>query len=1176
MKSVPSSARRARRLVFWLSLSLLVAAGFAFGTHGERQIVSAQAAPADGKRAPFVPGRVLVRFRTDAQARAAEQSVAALATAGNTETQARVERFAGSDLVKGLRLVHVAPDATLQAVAALNERPDVLYAHPDHLRYLSRTPNDTRYSTLWGLKNTGQNILGSGTGLPGADIKAEQAWDITTGSNDVVVGVIDTGIDINHVDLAANIWHNPGEVAGNGVDDDGNGFVDDTTGWNFNPCTTQGAGANCGDNNVLGNGAIHGTHVAGTIGASGNNGAGVVGVNWQVKLMPLKIFLGNSTTTSAVINAYAYAKKMRDLWDTTGGAQGANLRVLNNSYGGPEFDLSERDGIIALNPKILFVVAAGNNGDSNDMSPEYPANYDAPNIISVASTTNTEDLSSFSNYGAQSVHIAAPGSSILSTIPNNAYDFLSGTSMATPHVSGAAALLLAAYPNMTTAQLRGALLFSGDLTTAASSTIYSHRRLNVYQALLSAGEQDTSAPAAPFNFRITAQTGRSISLAWTAPGDNGNTGQATLYELSFVDPNTNRRIFLGTQLPQSAGTGESATVTIPFRHATGQLTLKALDNVGNESATASVAVALDPALVDPYVPTESAPQSLTTDTSGALNFRFDDAFRTYNFPNGFSFPFYGQTYTTATISTNGILYFGGQPDSNDLPSLVSTFNNLRAVAGMWDDLRTDSTGGDVFVTQPAPDRLVFRWEGRTFNILTDADSGFPFKFEIELRTDGTIQMRYGSGTSGLNTMLHPVVGVSGGAPEAYVSATHTSDRSQVVIIALTNADTITYTPQSTTPPTVQFNSTGVSVDEAAGSVTLQVTRQGSTTSAATVGYQTIDNPAEIRCDDQLNNQGAAYARCDYSTAIDTIQFGAGEATKSITIPIIDDGHWEGAETFQVALVNPSAGLNLSAPATMTVTILPSDAPATPNPIFNTPFFVRQHYLDFLSREPEAGEPWSNVLNNCSDVNNNPNCDRLTVSAAFFGSPEFRLKGFYVFRFYRVAFNRLPQYAEIIPEMRQVTGATEAEVYAKKAAFSNAFTQRTEFATNYGGLSNAQYVSALLGRYNLTSITTTDPQNPDTGVKVTLTNAQLANQLTAGTLTRAQVLRAIADSDQVSGAEFNQAFVAMQYYGYLRRTPEPSGYQAWLNYLTANPSDFRTMVNGFMNSQEYRLRFGTAQ
>ncbi|MDT7541210.1 MAG: hypothetical protein QOE33_1114, partial [Acidobacteriota bacterium] len=191
------------------------------------------------------------------------------------------------------------------------------------------------------------------------------------------------------------------------------------------------------------------------------------------------------------------------------------------------------------------------------------------------------------------------------------------------------------------------------------------------------------------------------------------------------------------------------------------------------------------------------------------------------------------------------------------------------------------------------------------------------------------------------------------------------------------------------------------------------------------------------------------------------------------------------------------------------------------------------------------------------------------------SQEFQLKGLFVFRFYKVAFNRLPLYSEIIPDMASVTGTTTAELQAKKGAFTNAFAQRQEFKTAYDGLTNQQFVDTLMNRYGIAQITTPDPATPDGTTKITLTRADLVTRLNAGTLTRAQVLRAIADSDQVGTTEFNPAFVAMQYFGYLRRDPEPQGYANWLATINANPADFRSMVNGFMNSQEYRLRFGPA-
>ncbi|MFL6212032.1 MAG: Calx-beta domain-containing protein [Pyrinomonadaceae bacterium] len=388
----------------------------------------------------------------------------------------------------------------------------------------------------------------------------------------------------------------------------------------------------------------------------------------------------------------------------------------------------------------------------------------------------------------------------------------------------------------------------------------------------------------------------------------------------------------------------------------------------------------------------------------------------------------------------------------------------------------------------------------------------------------------------------------------------------------------TLTLDGTTPAaTVQFSAPGYSFSEGATSAPIVVTRTGDTTGTATVVFATADNTAAVPCS-TIN--GTAYARCDYATTVDTLTFAPNVTSKTINIPLINDAYVEGNETAQLTLTNP-AGATLGAQQTATLTITDNDAGSAANPIFSAPFFVRLQYLDFLSREPDTPgfNAWLNVLNGCPDVNNiDPNsasagCDRILVSSSFFGSQEFQLKGFFVFRFYKVAFNRLPQYTEIVADMRSVTGSTAQEVFTKKAVFSNTFTQRPEFTNLYGPLSDANYVAALMGRYGLNSITTPDPAAPDGTNKVTLTTANLTSQLSAGTLTRAQVLRAIADSDQVNTLEFTNAFVGMQYYGYLRRTPDTPGFNAWFNYLTANPTDFRTMVNGFMNSQEYRLRFG---
>ncbi|HEY0081486.1 MAG TPA: Calx-beta domain-containing protein, partial [Pyrinomonadaceae bacterium] len=378
---------------------------------------------------------------------------------------------------------------------------------------------------------------------------------------------------------------------------------------------------------------------------------------------------------------------------------------------------------------------------------------------------------------------------------------------------------------------------------------------------------------------------------------------------------------------------------------------------------------------------------------------------------------------------------------------------------------------------------------------------------------------------------------------------------------------------------IGFTQANYGYGEGDGRATFTITRTGDTSGAVTVNYRTTDSDLfTVGCADPASNGGGAYARCDFATTVGTLSFAPGELSKTVTVPILDDAHDEGTEIFRLELSNPAGtGTTLGALSVATVTLSDNDAATGANPVTNSnSFFVRQQYLDFLSREPEAGEPWSGVLARCANIFTGPSvvtdCDRIAVSQAFFGSPEFRLKGFYAFRFYKLAFNRLPEYTEIVSDMSFVAGATEAEVNARRAQLAEAFTAHPHFQMAYGGLTNGQYVAALLGRYGLSSVTTPDPANPDSNTRVTFTGEGLLNHLDANFMTRAQVFRAIADSDQVQTVEFNSAFVAVQYYGYLRRTPEPAGYQDNLNALQRGVSP-REMVNAFLNSAEYRLRFG---
>jgi len=363
------------------------------------------------------------------------------------------------------------------------------------------------------------------------------------------------------------------------------------------------------------------------------------------------------------------------------------------------------------------------------------------------------------------------------------------------------------------------------------------------------------------------------------------------------------------------------------------------------------------------------------------------------------------------------------------------------------------------------------------------------------------------------------------------------------------------------------------VNENAGRATIVVNRLGNTSGAASVEYSTIDDLAPVPCaapSAVFGPTGPAYSRCDYATTVDTLRFAAGETQKTFTIPIIDDVHAENSEEFTVRLTQPS-GADIGVRPAASVRIIDNELRfeppvILPNPILSNAFFVRMQYLDFLSREAETDgfNAWLGVLNRCSDVNNNPECDRVTVSSSFFRSQEFQLKGYFVYLFYKVSFGRLPLYAEVIRDMRRVTGETAEEVFAKRLAFANAWVGLPEFQERYSAtLSPEAFVDKLLQATGVT-------------LNGSVSRASLVNDLQTRTKTRAEALMAVVQHPSVDAREYNGAFVAMQYFGYLRRDPEETGYNDWLNYLNNNPTDARTMVKGFANSAEYQLRFGQAQ
>ncbi len=400
----------------------------------------------------FADGEVLVKFKSGTESSRVSATNASM-NAGLLETL--------GDL--GWMRVKLPAGMTVgEAVERYKKYGEVEAVQPNFYYRLALTPNDPQYT------NAGMYGL--------TKISAPAAWDLSTGSPNVVVAVIDTGINYNHEDLSDNMWRNPGEINGNNIDDDGNGFVDDYYGWDFyfNDSNPQEE-------------FLHGTHVAGTIGAVGNNNLGVVGVNWTVRLMAIKIFnSGGNATSAMLINAYNYIRMMKN--------RGVNIRVTNNSFSGCNeacgYDQATKDALDALgNAGVLNVFAAGNNGQNidsfpypNPSAPGYPARYDSPNNLVVASSTNTDERSGFSNWGTASVDLAAPGSGIWST-NGSGYGGNSGTSMASPHVAGAAALLAAYNPNLSAASLKATLMNTVDVLAAWNDVVKTGGRLNIANAL---------------------------------------------------------------------------------------------------------------------------------------------------------------------------------------------------------------------------------------------------------------------------------------------------------------------------------------------------------------------------------------------------------------------------------------------------------------------------------------------------------------------------------------------------------------------------------------------------------------------------------------------------------------------------------------------------------------------
>jgi serine protease len=575
-----------KRFVYFFIALMLVSCGsqqtanFSGGsakvTASSRSAASVSATPptmrsilAEAGKGGYMPGELLVRYK-----------------AGTTATAAsRVNASVGARAVKRFSIVNAEqvklPEgvSVQDGIATYMQDPDVLYAEPNYLRHIMWVPNDPYFNPQqWALNNTGAYAGGT----PGDDIDAVPAWDLTVGNRRLVVAVIDSGVDYNHPDLVNNIWTNGAEDCNNGLDDDNNGYIDDCVGWNFATGTNDPM-------DDLG----HGTHVAGIIGAVGNNGLGIAGVMWRVGIMPLKFIYNYGVD---VCGGDGFCGSVADEVDAIQYAIANGAAVINASYGGPQYSQDEYDAISAANDHgVLFVAAAGNGGldtigDNDDINPEYPEGYNLPNMITVAATDQNDNLASFSNFGWKAVQVGAPGTYILSTVPTEGvsasfsslctgssfagYDFCSGTSMAAPQVAGLAGLLESYYGNFNYQQIRATIIRYVDYLPGLDGVVESGGRIDAYKAL--------SSLLAPTDLTASSPLPSEVSLSWTdnATGEDGyklerRTGGGGYQTVLILGPDTTSYI----------DTGLSGNTTYTYR-------VTAINNIGQsmDSATNTASV----------------------------------------------------------------------------------------------------------------------------------------------------------------------------------------------------------------------------------------------------------------------------------------------------------------------------------------------------------------------------------------------------------------------------------------------------------------------------------------------------------------------------------------------------------------------------------------------------------
>ncbi|MCZ8201041.1 MULTISPECIES: S8 family serine peptidase [unclassified Microcystis] len=835
--------------------------------------------PATSTPAPYAPNQLIVKFKqgiASAQVAQFQSLFGAVSTQKIKLTGAEVWKLSGSLSVEKI-------------LAQYRSNPIFEYIEPDYILTKGTItpkatfPNDPSFGQLWGLHNTGQS-----GGTPDADIDAPEAWDIQKGNPNLVIGVIDSGVDYSHPDLAGNIWTNPGEIANDGIDNDGNGYVDDIRGWDF-----------AYNDNDPGDVDGHGTHVAGTIAGKGNNGVGVTGVAWNAKIMPLKFLddTGSGWTSDAILAInYATAK---------------GVKLTNNSWGGGGFNQALYDAINAAGQAgALFIAAAGNNSANADINPMYPAAYNLDNIVSVASTTRTDALSSFSNYGLNSVDLGAPGSDIYSLAPGGGYATLSGTSMASPHVAGAAALLWSQNPTWTAQQVKNTLMNTGDSIAALAGRTVSGKRLNVFNALAAANLPSVTVSVSPATVQedgvtnlVYTFTRTNLNLSSPLTVNFGASGIANAAPVGS-DP-ADYNVLTGSAVTFNPTT-KLGTVTFAAGATTATVVVDPIADTIAEIANETVALTVNSG-------TGYIGGSPGTATGTIVS---EETLPIFSNPNPITIPDSGSsTPYPSTINVSGL--------SGNINSLKVTLTNL---SHTWpDDI-------DVLLVGPTGTKALLMSDvGGSSDVsnvsLTFDPTATSFLPDSGLITSGSYKAtNFGTG----DFFNSPAPGGPYGTDFSVFNGINPNGTWSLYVVDDAGLDVGTIAggwsmligTGGGSTKTISIAKTADGKEAGSVSSVFTLTRTGDLSSALTVNYTLA---------------GAATPGVDYTgTTRNTVTFAAGSRNATITLPTKDDLLSDPSETIITRITAP-VGYTISGPSAATATILDNDGNAAHNNLVGTSF-----------------------------------------------------------------------------------------------------------------------------------------------------------------------------------------------------------------------------------------------